>query len=130
MIEREVPVAIEHEITALLGHVQLLGMPDLSAQGETYVAPNRPWRGDGPKPHPSEPEASVALTLGIGKPQVGVSQMLGEALEMVRTSKRDDGHLSLQLRDLSVELPQLREMLLAVESTEVAQQNQNGWTAQ
>ena len=130
MSEGEVSVSIEDEVAAHLGHVQLLGMPDLSAQRETYVAPNRPrWR-DGPKPSPAQPKASVALALGIGKPHIGVSQVLGEALEMVRTSKGDDGHLSLRLRDLSVELPQLREMLLAVESTEVAQQNQDGWTAQ
>ena len=130
VIEHEFPVTIEDEVPAHLRHVQLLGMPDLSAQGKTYVAPNRPWRRDGPKPSPSEPKASVALALGIGKPHVGVSQVVGEALEMVRTSKRDDGHLSLQLGDLPVVLPQLRDVLLAVESTEVAQQNQDGWTAQ
>ena len=56
--------------------------------------------------------------------------MLGEALEMVGTSKGDDGDLALQVHDLPVELPQLREVLLAVESTEIAQQNQDCWTAQ
>ena len=130
MSEGEVSVSIEDEVAAHLGHVQLLGMPDLSAQRETYVAPNRPrWR-DGPKPSPAQPKASVALALGIGKPHIGVSQVLGEALEMVGTSKGDDGDLAFEVHDLPVELPQLREVLLAVESTEIAQQNQNGWTAQ
>ncbi len=31
----------------------------------------------------------------------------------------------MPLRDLRIELPQLREMLEAIESTEVAEQNQN-----
>lgn len=56
--------------------------------------------------------------------------MVGEALEMVRTSKRDDGDLCFQVLDLPVVFPQLREMLLAVESTEVAEQKQDGRPAQ
>ncbi len=56
--------------------------------------------------------------------------MLGEALEMVRTNKRDDGDLCFQVLDLPVVFPQLREVLLAVESTQVAQQNQDGRPAQ
>ncbi len=77
-------------------------------------------------PFSSEPDASITPALGIGKPEVGMPQIVGEALEMVRTSKRDDGDLSVQLRYLLAELPELREELLAVELTEVAEQNQNG----
>ena len=124
--ERQLSMAIEHEIAAHLRQVQLLGMPDLSAHGETYVAPDRPRWSNGPRPSPSEPEASVAPAIRVGKPQVGMSQMFGEALEMARTSKRDDSDPSVELRYLPVELPQLREMLLAIESTEVAKQDQNG----
>jgi len=40
--------------------------------------------------------------------------MLGEALEMVRTSKRDDGDLCFQVLYLPVVFPLLREVLLAV----------------
>ena len=43
--------------------------------------------------------------------------MVGEALDMVGTSKGDDSNLSVEFRNLRIELPQLREMLLAVEST-------------
>jgi len=56
--------------------------------------------------------------------------MLGEALEMVRTSKRDDGDLCFQVLYLPVVFPLLREVLLAVESTQVAEQNQDGRPAQ
>ena len=123
MFERQVSVSIEDEVAAHLRHVQLLGMPDLSAQGETYVVPNHPRWGDGPKPSPSEPKASVTPALGVGEPPVWMSQMLGEALEMVRTSKGDDGNLSVELRDLPVELSQLREMLLTIKSTQIAEQH-------
>ena len=130
MFERQVSGSIEDEITAHLGHVQLLGMPDLSAQREAHVAPNcSKWR-DGAKPSAAEPKTSVALALGIGEPQVGVSRAIGEASEVVRTCKGNDDDLSPQLRDLSVVLPQLRDVLLAIESTEVAQQNEDGRTAQ
>jgi hypothetical protein len=124
--EGQLPISIEHEVAAHLRHVQLLGMPDLSTQSETYVAPDRPRWSDSQKPFSSEPEASIAPALGIGEPQVLMAQALCEALEMVRTGKRDDGDLSIQLRYLPVELPQLREMLLAVESTQVPEQNQDG----
>ena len=55
-----------------------------------------------------------------------MAQVRGEALEMVWATKRDDGDLSVQVRYLPIELPQPREMLLAIESTQVAEQNQNG----
>ncbi len=100
MPECQLSISIEHEVAAHLRHIQLLGMPDLSAQGESYVAPDRPRWCDSQKPFSSEPEASIAPALGIGKPQVGMPQMVGEALEMVRTSKRDDGDVSVQLRYL------------------------------
>jgi hypothetical protein len=50
-----------------------------------------------------------------------------ESLEVAWTRERDHSDPSVQFRDLPVEVPQLREMLLAVESTEVAEENQNGW---
>ena len=56
-----------------------------------------------------------------------MAQVLGETFEVFGSSKRDHRDSSVRRRDLLVELPQLREMLLAVESTEVAQQNQHGW---
>jgi hypothetical protein len=51
--------------------------------------------------------------------------VFGEALELIRCCKRDHGYPPLQLCDLLVVLPQLREVLLAEESTQVAEQNQN-----
>jgi len=124
--ESQLSISIEHEVAAYLRHVHLLGMPDLSVHGETYVAPDRPRWCDRQKPFSSEPDASITPALGIGKPEVGMPRIVGEALEMVRTSKRGDGDLSVQLRYLLAELPELREELLAVELTEVAEQNQNG----
>lgn len=59
-----------------------------------------------------------------------MAQVRGEAFEMVRATKRDDGDLSVQVRYLPVELPQLREMLLAIESTQIPEQNQNGRPSQ
>ena len=56
--------------------------------------------------------------------------MLGKSPYEIRTGERDDGDLATVLGDLLVELPQLREMLLAVKSTEVAQQNQDGRPAE
>jgi hypothetical protein len=55
--------------------------------------------------------------------------MVGEAPEMIRSSKGNDGDLSVVLRNLPVELPQLRKMLLAIESTQVPEQNQDGRAA-
>lgn len=126
MTEAELSTSIENEIAAHLRHVQLLGMPDLAPKGEANVGPNHPWRSDGRKAFTPELQASVAPTFRIGEPQVGMAQVRGEAFEMVRATKRDDGDLSIQVRYLLVELPQLREMLLAIESTQVAEQNQNG----
>jgi len=123
--EAELSTSIENEIAAHLRHVQLLGMPDLSPEGEANVGPNHSWRSDGQKAFPPDPKASVSPTFGIGEPQVRMAQVRGEAFEMVRSTKRDDGDLSVQVRYLPVELSQLREMLLAIESTEVPKQNQN-----
>ena len=108
MPEGQLSISIEHEVAAHLRHVQLLGMPDLSAQGETYVTPNRPWWRDRQNASPPEPEAPVGAAFRIGEPQVRIARALREALEMVRTSKRDDGDLSIQLHYLPIELPQLR----------------------
>jgi hypothetical protein len=46
---------------------------------------------------------------------------------VVRVGKRDHRHPPLRCGNLLVVLPQLREMLLAIESTEVAEEDQNGW---
>lgn len=43
-----------------------------------------------------------------------MSQVFGETLDMVRTGEGDDHDLAIVLRYLCVELPQLREMLLAI----------------
>ena len=59
-----------------------------------------------------------------------MSQMLGKALDVVWAGERDDSDPSLQPLDLRVELPQLREMLQAEQSTEVAEQNQDRWPPQ
>ena len=68
----------------------------------------------------------VAAAFRIGEPEKGMTQALGEALQMIGGGKRDHGHPPVQLCDLWVELPQLREMLLAEESAQVAEENQDG----
>src|SRR5579859_3368958 len=51
---------------------------------------------------------------------------LGETLQVIGGGERDHRDPAVPALDLLVELPQLREMLLAEESTEVAKQDQNG----
>ena len=131
MSQGQVAARIEHEVAPHLRHIQLLGMPAPSSQRKKDVAPDHPRGHDGEKTFPSQAEPLVRPSLGVGKPKVWrMPQMLGKSPYEIRTGERDDGDLATVLGDLLVELPQLREMLLAVKSTEVAQQNQDGRPAE
>jgi hypothetical protein len=68
MTEGEISVAIEHEVTAHLRQVELLGMPDLPAQSKADVTPDRARRRNREQTSPSKTQARVALALGIGEP--------------------------------------------------------------
>src|SRR5260370_23720970 len=81
--EGEVSAAIEDEITAHLGQVELLRAPDPSPEDETDVAPNRAWGCDRHQTPASSAEVLVAETGGIGKPQERVPQAFGEALQLI-----------------------------------------------
>ena len=59
-----------------------------------------------------------------------MSKPIGESFQATGIGKGDHRYPPLLLLDLVVELAQLREMLLAVESTQVAEENQNRRTAQ
>ena len=52
-------------------------------------------------------------------------EALREAFEVVRLGKRNHNDLTMVHRDLPVELSRLRKMLLAEESTNVAQQDKD-----
>jgi hypothetical protein len=127
--QRQVPIAIEDEVATHLRQVELLRTPGLSSQDETDVAPHRPRRRN--CYWATAPKAKMPVTdaLGIGKPQERMPGAFGEALQLIGVGKRDHCHSAPPTRDLLIELPQLREMLLAEESTEVAEQNQDGGPA-
>jgi len=59
-----------------------------------------------------------------------MSKAIGEGFEVLWAGKRDHCDFPLPPVDLLVKFPQLREMLLAIESTEVAEEHQNGRTAE
>ena len=59
-----------------------------------------------------------------------MSKAIGEGFEVLWAGKRDHCDFPLPPLDLLVKFPQLREMLLAIESTEVAEEHQNGRTAE
>jgi len=125
MSEGQVAAAIEYEVATHLRDVELFRMPDPSPQDEANVAPYCARRRDcGETPAP-ETQSPIAQPPGVSEPQKRMSGAFGEALQVVRTGKGDHRYPPLRLGDLLVELPQLREMFLAVESTEVAKQNQN-----
>lgn len=129
MLERQPPSAIEHEVAAHLRHIDLFRVPDLARQGKAHVFPHDMRRCDGHETTASEAEMSITLPFGVGKPQKGMTEVLGETFEVFGMSKGDHCDLSERLSDLLVEPPQLREMLLTIESTEVAKQNQNCWAS-
>lgn len=125
MFERHVTEAIEHQIAAHLRHIPMLGMPDLSLQCETGVVPQDSGRDHGQKTPASKSQTSITLAFRIGQPEIRMPQALSEVFEAVRPGKRDHRDLPVQRSDFVIELPQLRDVLQAVESTEVAQQNQD-----
>lgn len=129
VLERQRATAIKHEIAPHLRNIHLLGMPDLARQCEADVIPHDTGRSYGRETSPSEAELFVTPPFGISKPDIRMTQVLGKTFEVVGTSKRDHRDSSLQSRDLLVELAQLREMLLAVKSTEITQQDQNCWAS-
>jgi hypothetical protein len=124
--QRQVSIPIEDEVATHLRQVELLRTPGLSPQDETDVAPDRPWWRN--CHWATAPKAQMLVTdaLGVGKPQEGMPGAFGEALQLIGLGKRDHCHSAPLALDLLVELPQLREMLLAEESTKVAEQNQDG----
>ena len=125
MSQGELSSGVKYEIPAHLCQVELLRVPDLAVQGEDDVAPYGAWRCDREKTTAAELESLVAHAIRIGEPEKRIAQMLSEALHVGWAGKRDDGDPSLQPLDLRVELPQLREMLEAEQSTQVAEQNQD-----
>jgi hypothetical protein len=70
MSKGEIPATIEYEVSAHLRHVELLGMPDLSAQGKPDVTPDRAGRRDREQTSPSTAQTLVAQALGIGEPPI------------------------------------------------------------
>src|SRR5579859_1289417 len=122
----EVSIPIEDEVATHLRQVQLLRTPGPSPEDETYVAPDRPWRRNCHWAAATNTQTLVAEALGIGKPQERMPGALGETLQVIGGGKRDHRDPAVPALDLPVELPQLREMLLAEESTEVAEQDQDG----
>lgn len=129
-MEREVSVAIEYEIAAHLRDVQLFRTPELTSENQAHVTPDHARRRDRIETLALKTQAGIAGSTRIGKPDIWMPKMSSEALELVRTRERDHHHSSMQPGYLLVELPQLREMLLAEESTEVAQQDQDRRTPQ
>jgi hypothetical protein len=124
--ERQVSIPIEDEGTTHPRQVELLRTPHPSPQDEADVAPDRTWWRDCHGAAAPKTPAPVAEALGIGQPEKGVTQAFSEALQLIGGGKRDHRHPPFQLCNLRVELPQLREMLLAEESTQVAKKNQDG----
>ena len=130
MSKGQLPSAVKHKISAHLRQVELLRMPDLAVQGEDDVAPHRAGRCDSKNSTAAEPESPVANAIRVGEPEKRMAQMPSEALDVVWAGKRNDSNPSLQPLDLRVELPQLREMLQAEQSTQVAEQDQDRWPPQ
>jgi len=125
--EGEVSLAIEYKVTAHLGKVELLWSPDPSPDDQPDVAPDGARGCDCSQTPTLGSEALIAGAFWIGEPEKRMAQAIGEGFEMYGAGERDHRDPPLARRNLLIELPQLREMLLAVESTEVAQQHQNGW---
>src|SRR6266851_6582240 len=127
MAERYVPVAVEYEVTAHLRDIELLRMPELPSQHEPDIAGHDTrWR-DREETPPLKTQMAVTQAPGIGKPEVRMPQGIREALEVVRAGKRDDCNPPVGFRDLLFEFSQLREVLLAEESTKVSEEDQNRW---
>src|SRR5258708_6740352 len=80
MSKGEIPITIEYEGPAHLRPVELLGMPDSPPQRKTDVTPDRARRRNREKSLSSDTETVVALAFGIGEPEIGVPQVLSEAL--------------------------------------------------
>jgi hypothetical protein len=70
MSKGEIPPTIEYEVSAHLRHVELLGMPDLSAQGKPDVTPDCARRRDREQPSPPKAQTLVAQAPGVGEPQI------------------------------------------------------------
>ena len=78
------PERIKDEIASHLGQVELLGMPDLAAEGEPDVLPDHPRRRDRQDTAPVRSQGVVAAPFRIRQPQVAMAQVPGEAGDMIR----------------------------------------------
>jgi hypothetical protein len=65
MSKGEIPATIEYEVPAHLRHVELLGMPDLPAQGKADVTPDRVRRRNREWTSPPKTQTLVANAPGI-----------------------------------------------------------------
>ncbi len=126
MAKGEVAGPVKDEIPSYLGQVELLGMPDLATEGDLDVLPDNPWRRDRPETAPVSPNGVVAEPFRIRQPQVGMPQVASEAGDVIGARERDDRDPASQGFDLVDVVPQLREMLLAIESTQITEQDQDG----
>lgn len=87
VLERQRSAAIKHEIASHLRNIHLLGMPDLARQCEADVIPHDTGRSYGHETSPSEAELFVTPPFGIGKPEIGMTHVLGKTFEVFGTSK-------------------------------------------
>lgn len=89
------------------------------------MLPDHAWWRDRGQAAPPSSKPSVAYPRRIGEPQVRVPQVASEAGDVIGARERDDRDPASPSLDLVDVVPQLREVLLAVDSTEVTEQDQD-----
>ncbi len=126
MPETDRAIGVEHRIAAKLAEVPLARTPPPSPEEQTGVEPHRAKVQQANQPPPQTPR-TIRLALWVNPDLEGPKPGLKRPCRHRRRGEGDDHNPGRP--QLRLPLSQLRQVLLAGESTEIPQEYQDGWTA-
>ena len=89
MGHRQHPLRVEHEVRAQLPEVRLLREPGPPAQGRIGVPPDVGEAERVEQPASADVQGAVAAALRVGEPEVGMTESVGEAFDVLRRREGD-----------------------------------------
>lgn len=120
-------IGVEHRLAAKLAKVPLARPPASSAKERTGIEPHRAEVQHGNQPPSSQTPRAVGLTLRVHPDLERGEPRLKHPCCFRGRGEGDDHHP--RRRQLGLPLPQLRQMLLAGESTQVSEEDEDSWSA-
>ena len=130
VLEGQLAARPEDEVTAQLPEVPLPWDPRPASKGRADGLQDVGGEEKAQRAKAAHPKCEIALPSFVRQPEEGVSERDREPGHLFRRGEGDHGDLAASRCDLRAVFSQLREMLLAEQSTEVAKDDQDGWFPQ